>query len=136
MLALLTPALSAEELRAKPKRVWIRRVTLAAGCAASIAFDSWSTRRVIAAGGVEQNGLLANAQGAPRWGRIAGMKAGFCGTSLLMQETHLFGARVGAWEGPKSDLTWTGVNAATAGIYTVVGFHNLRLAKDLSKTTP
>jgi hypothetical protein len=127
VLALLLPALHAEDLRVRHEHVWIRRVTLATGCAASIAFDSWSTHRVAAAGGVEQNGLLSNSQGAPQWGRIIGMKAGFCGASLLMQETHLFGA---------SDWTWTGLNAATTGIYTWVGFHNLKLANDLKKTTP
>ena len=118
-----------EERPHTPKRVWIRRATLAAGCVASIAFDSWSTRRVASAGGVEQNGILADGQGSPRWGRIVGMKVGFCGASLVMQETHLFGG----WKTPTSDWTWTGANAATTGIYTWVGFHNLGVAHSLTK---
>jgi hypothetical protein len=99
-------------------------MTLAAGCAASIAFDSWSTRHAISAGAVEQNGLFSNSQGTPAWGRTIGIKAGFCGASLLMQEKHFLSI---------DDRTWTGINAATAGVYTWVGFHNLKVAGELSK---
>lgn len=102
-------------------------MTLAAGCAASIAFDTWSTRRAISAGGVEQNGLLSNSQGDPLWGRTMGIKAGLCGATLLMQEKHFLSV---------DDRTWIGINAATAGVYTWVGFHNLKLASELSKQNP
>jgi len=46
-----------------PKRVWIRRITLAAGCAASLALDTWSTQQAVNAGALEGNRLFANAQG-------------------------------------------------------------------------
>src|SRR5437879_10710583 len=97
---LLAGSLPAAE-RTTPKRVWIRRATLAASCAASLVFDTMSTRRVVSAGGVESNPLFADASGRPQWGRVIGFKAGMCGVSTIMQETHVFHA----WEGPRSDWT-------------------------------
>jgi hypothetical protein len=107
-----------------PKRVWVRRLTLAAGCAASLAFDTWSTHRAVSAGALEANGLFANPQGRPQWGRMFSIKAGICGSSALLQETHLFGS----WESPAADWTWTGINAGAAGLYSWAGWHNLSLA--------
>lgn len=82
---------------------------------------------MVAAGGVEQNGLLANSQGAPQWGHVIGLKTGICGATLLFEETH--------WV-PVGDRAWIGINAATAGVYTLIGVHNLNLADSLPKTTP
>jgi hypothetical protein len=110
------------------KRVWIRRATLIAGCAASLAFDSFTTRRGVAAGAVEANGLLADSQGRPEWGRMIGIKAGSCAVSAVLQETHFFGA----WNTPTADYTWTAVNTGIAAEYTWTGFHNLSLAHSLS----
>lgn len=110
------------------KAKWIRRMTLVAGCAASLAFDTLSTRRAVSNGAVESNGLLSNSNGGVAWNRVIGFKAGFCGVSAVLQETHVFGS----WNSPKADWTWTGANAATASVYTWAGFHNLSLAKDLS----
>ena len=110
------------------KRKWVRRVTLVAGCAASLGFDTLSTRHAVANGAVESNGVLAGSQGSPAWGRMIGLKAGLCGASAVFEETHTFRQ----WDSPAADWTWTGVNAATASAYTWAGFHNLSLAKDLA----
>jgi hypothetical protein len=108
-----------------PKRVWIRRATLAAGCAASLAFDTFTTRKAVNAGGIETNSLFSNSQGQPQWGRMFALKAGVCGASAVLQETHIFRT----WETPSADWTWVGVNAGTAGVFTWAGWHNLEVAK-------
>lgn len=134
LLALAVPALHAQDfVERAPKQTWskrklVRRLTLAAACAGSLAFDTLTTRRAMAAGAVEANGLLAGAQGNPAWGRLIGAKAGFCGAVAVIEETHTFGL----WNTPKSDWSWTAVNAGTAGYYTWVGFHNLQLASSLA----
>jgi hypothetical protein len=129
LLAFSTSAVSAADLfnseHPRTKRAWIRRATLAAGCAASLVFDTWSTRRATAAGAVETNGLFANSQGQPQWGHMIAIKAGACGVSALVEETHLFHS----WRSPAADWTWTGINAGTAGVYSWAGWHNLRLAQ-------
>ena len=114
------------------KRTWIRRATLIAGCAASLAFDTLTTRRAVAAGAVETNGILAGSAGQPQWGRVIGLKAAFCGISTAFEETHAFGM----WKTPASDWTWTAVNAGTASVYTWAGFHNLKLRNELSTVVP
>ncbi|HML17059.1 MAG TPA: hypothetical protein VK419_08530 [Bryobacteraceae bacterium] len=138
VLVLCTTAVGAEDLavrRSAPehsrtsKRVWIRRATLVAGCAASLVLDTWSTRRAIAAGAIESNPLIANSQGHPDWGRAFGLKAGACGVSAVLQETGTFRT----WQGRNADWTWTGINAATAAAYTWTTLHNLGLASELSK---
>lgn len=90
MLLLAASALGGD-VEHSPERTWIRRATLVAGCAASLLFDTLTTQRVAAAGGIEGNRLLSNAQGRPQWGRIVGVKAGLCGVSAILQETHVFG---------------------------------------------
>jgi hypothetical protein len=136
MLVMCTSALRAEDLAIglshhsrTPKRVWIRRATLAAGCAASLALDTWSTHRMLQAGAIETNPLLANSQGGTNWARTIGLKAGVCGVSALMEETNTFHA----WRSPNADWTWTGINAATTAAYTWASIHNFSLANPLSK---
>ncbi|HLH40644.1 MAG TPA: hypothetical protein VKX39_15950 [Bryobacteraceae bacterium] len=107
-----------------PRRIWVRRLTLAAGCAASLAFDTWSTQRAVSAGALEANRLFANPQGQPQWTRMISIKAGVCGASAILQETHLFRT----WESPAADWTWTGVNAGAAGLYSWTSWHNFSLA--------
>lgn len=136
LIALSTPALRAQEFierapkeeSSSSKRKWIRRVTLAATCAASLAFDSLTTRRAVAAGAMEENGLLSNSQGSPAWGRVLGVKAAACGISTVIEETHTFGV----WNSPKSDWTWTAMNVGTASMFTWAGFHNLAVADKLT----
>jgi hypothetical protein len=110
-----------------PRRVWVRRLTMAAACSASLAFDTFTTRRAVSAGAVETNGLFANSQGQPQWGRMIGIKAAFCGASAVLQETHIFRTR----QSPSADWTWTGINAGTAAVYFWAGWHNLQVAKQL-----
>ena len=107
-----------------PKRVWMRRLTTAAGCAASLAFDTLTTRRAVNAGAVETNGLFANSQGQPQWGRMVGIKAAFFGASIVLQETHIFRT----WQSPSADWRWTGINVGTAAVYSWAGWHNLQVA--------
>ena len=103
---------------------WIRRATLAASCAASLVFDTYSTRAAVSAGAVEANSLLAGQQGRPRWGLMFGLKAANCAVSAVLQESHLFkkpGSEISDWK-------WTAINTASAGAYTWIGFHNLALS--------
>jgi hypothetical protein len=109
------------------KAKWIRRATLVAGCAASLVFDTLSTRRAVADGAIESNPLLTGSNGNVSWGRAIGLKAGLCGGSAVIQETHVFGS----WKTPAADWAWTLANAGTASVYTWAGFHNLNLARDL-----
>lgn len=123
------PAIHAADLLVQehprtPKRVWIRRATLAAGCAASLAFDTLTTRRAVSHGAVESNALFANAQGQPQWGRMIGIKAALCGSTALLEESHVFKS----WQTPASDWTWTGINTGITGLYTWAGWHNLGVA--------
>lgn len=138
MLVICGSALRAEDLLTSgggrehsptPKRVWIRRATLVAGCAAGLALDTWSSHRALAAGAIEDNPLLANSQGHMDWGRTVGLKAGACGLSAVLQETGTFHR----WQGRDADWTWTGINAATTAAYTWIMLHNLGLANRLSK---
>ena len=127
LIATPVPALSADladqEHPRTPKRVWIRRATLAAACAASLAFDTLSTRSAVAGGAVEGNALFANAQGKPQWGRMIGIKSGFCGVTAMLQETHVFHA----WQNPDADWSWTAINSGTAAFYSWAGWHNLQI---------
>ena len=66
-------------------RHWVRRLTLAASCAASF-WDVQTTRAAVARGGREANGFFADANGNPRWGRMIGVKAGLCGAMALVEE--------------------------------------------------
>lgn len=138
LLVLCSAALRAEDLAIPTnkrehshasRRVWIRRITLAAGCAASLALDSWSTHRALEAGGVESNPLLQNSQGQTNWGRMFALKAAGCGSMAVLEETGTFHA----WRSPNADWTWTGINAATIAGYTAVAVHNLGIANQLSK---
>ncbi|GEM_PF-1755717 len=113
---------------ATPKRVWVRRITLGAACAASLGFDTVSTHRAVIAGAVETNGLLADSQGRPQWGRVIGIKAGACAASAFLQERHY------SWSSPRSDWTFTGVNLSTTAAYAFVGIRNLKLANDLGRS--
>ena len=122
-MAFSFPAAAADRPHETSRRIWVRRVTLIAGGAASLGFDTVTTRRATAAGAVESNALFADSQGRPQWGRIIGIKAGLCGGSAVFEETHVFHA----WKSPSADWTWTTINAGTAGFYTWTGWHNLQL---------
>src|SRR5579872_1734580 len=125
IFAMMLPAADLVERPRTPKRVWVRRITLAAGCAASLGFDTFTTRRAVAAGALESNGLLSDSQGRPRWGRVIGIKAGVCAGSVFVQERH------STWQSPPSDWTFTGVNLGVTAGYTWAGFHNLSISNSL-----
>ena len=127
LLATCSQAADLVEHPATSKRVWIRRITLASACAASLGFDAVTTHRAVSAGAVESNGLLADSQGRPQWGRVIGIKAGMCAASAFLQERH------SAWQSPRSDWTFTGVNLGVTAGYTWIGLRNLRVADDLLK---
>jgi hypothetical protein len=120
---LLASAIYAEEAPTS-KRVWIRRITLGAACAANLGFDTITTHRAVSAGAAESNGLLSNSQGKPVWGRVIGIKAGTCAVSAFFQERS---------KTRQSDWTFTGVNAGVTAAYTAVGIHNLHVTNDLFK---
>ena len=103
---------------------WIRRVTLAAACAASF-WDVQTTSVGIRNGAREANPLFADAQGRPRWGRIVGFKAGVCAASFVAEE-HF------ARQGP-SDRFWIGVNTISAGSFGAIAVRNLKVAADPAK---
>jgi len=131
LLAGSLPAVHAEDLLVSgggehphaSKRVWLRRITLAAGCVASLAFDTITTSRAVANGAIEENRLLADSQGRPQWARVIGLKSAGCAAAAVLQETHSFGT----WKTDAADRTWTFVNLATTAEFTWAGYHNLTL---------
>lgn len=125
LLALSSQAADLVEHPSTPKRVWIRRITLGAACAASLGFDTMTTRRAVSAGATETNRLFADSQGHPQWGRMIGIKAGMCAASAFAQEWH------SAQRSPRSDWTYIGANLAVTSGYTWAGIHNLRVTNDL-----
>jgi hypothetical protein len=127
LLAMNIPGAERVERPSTPARVWVRRITLGAACAASLVFDPITTNRAVSAGAVEGNGLLANSQGRPRWGLMFGIKTATCVASGFLQERYAFR------DASRNDWTFTGINVGLAAAYTGVGLHNLRLADDLAK---
>src|SRR4051812_45657431 len=81
-LILAAPLVGADQER--PRRHWLRRITWAAGCAASL-WDAQTTVAAVRRGAVEANPWLANGQGAPRWGRIIALKAGTCAGTFVVE---------------------------------------------------
>ena len=108
-------------------RHWLRRLTLAAACAASF-WDAHATTVAVRAGARETNRLFADPQGRPRWGRILGFKAGACAASFVVQER--FDRRRNA------DPFWTGINAATVGLFSTAAIRNLKVAAKPPPTDP
>jgi hypothetical protein len=97
----------------------LRRITLAASCAASF-WDYQTTAEAARYGASEQNGLLADGNSRPRLGLILGVKAGVCAASAISQETRLFGRKTGFTE-----MLWTGMNTSLAARFTATSLHNL-----------
>lgn len=101
-------------------RHWVRRLTLAASCAASF-WDVQTTRAAVARGAREANGFFADANGRPRWGRMVGVKAGLCGAMAVVEEL--------GFRGRRADLSFSAVNTGLAGYYTAVALHNRAVAR-------
>jgi hypothetical protein len=103
-------------------RQWLRRITLAASCAASI-WDLQTTRTAVARGARESNRLVADAAGNPRWGRMIGLKAGLCVGTAVAQET--------VWK--TSGVPWTPLNAGLAGYFSGIALRNRGVANSLKR---
>jgi hypothetical protein len=104
--------------RANGGHHWLRRITWAAGCAASF-WDAQTTVAAVQRGAVEGNALLVNRDGSPRWGRMISIKAGTCaGTYLLQTVTTRRGM---------PEWYWTAFNAGTTGVFAGAAIHNLTL---------
>jgi hypothetical protein len=99
-------------------RVWLRRATLAASCAAS-AWDVQTTAAAIGRGGHESNNMFSDPMGRVRWGRMVGFKAALCGGMAASQELRQFGGKR-----PIKDDVWIGVNTGVAARFTIASVKN------------
>jgi hypothetical protein len=118
---------AAAEEQPRARHHWIRKITWAAGCAASY-WDARTTATAIRRGALEANPLLADAQGAPRWGRIAGIKAGICGGTLLVESVV---ARRNPPEG-----YWIAINSGIAAAFAGAAIHNIEVSNRIGKDHP
>ncbi len=110
----------AQELGNRPN-VLLRRLTLAASCAASF-WDFQTTAAGAAKGMREGNGLFAGANGKPRLGLMFGVKAALCGATFVAEEKNLFGYR-----NPRfANSLWTGLNTMLAAQFARTAIGNLR----------
>ena len=98
-------------------RVWLRRITLAASCAAS-AWDVQTTAGAIGRGGRESNGMFADPLGRPRWGRMVGFKVAMCGGMAAAQEWKPLTGK------PVKDDLWIGINTGLAARFTIASVRN------------
>lgn len=104
---------TAQNAQASPK--WLRRVTGAAACAASMV-DLGTTKYAISSGGRERNPLLSDPGGSPRYGRMIGFKVGVCAGNLVIQE---FLPTKGKLQGVA-----TGINLGMTGAFAGAAIHN------------
>src|SRR5438128_1117333 len=108
----LTPGFSQE--RSAPKRTWLRRLTLAGACAASL-WDVRSTQSAVGSGSAyEANGLFSDRAGNARIGRMVGIKLGACAGMGVAQEFGLFG------HSKNSNSGWITANSAMAGTFAAI----------------
>lgn len=120
LVCLGMPAVSLAEQR---PRVWLRRATLAASCAAS-AWDVQTTASAIARGGRESNNMFTDPLGRVRWGRMIGFKAALCGGMAATQELKPFaGARLWGSQ-PVKDNIWIGVNTGFTTRFLLASIRN------------
>jgi|SRR6478672_4897503 len=117
---LLLPSVSFGEQR---PRVWLRRITLAASCAAS-AWDVQTTSSAIGRGGRESNNMFTDPLGQVRWGRMIGFKAVLCGGMAAVQEIKpLANGRLWGREAVKDDL-WIGINTGITARFVFSSIRN------------
>jgi hypothetical protein len=121
-LILAAPLAGADQER--PRRHWLRRITWAAGCAASF-WDAQTTLAAVRRGAVEGNPFLSNEQGTPRWGRIIALKAGTCASTFVAQTVL---TRHGG-----SDWYWNVANTGIAAAYAGAAIHNIHVSDRLAK---
>jgi len=113
---------SVSHAQQKP-RVWLRRVTLAAACAAS-AWDVQTTVSAIGRGGRESNNMFTDPLGRARWGRIIGFKAALCGGMAAAQEIKPLGSPRVWGSSPVKDSVWTGINTGLAARFVFASVRN------------
>jgi hypothetical protein len=101
---------------------WLKRVTLAAACAASF-WDAQTTALAVSRGAREVNGFLADSAGKPQWGRMIGVKAATCGGLVLVEEKLL----------PRHEKSWISLNVGLSAVYSGMAVHNLGVARSLNK---
>jgi hypothetical protein len=117
-LAVLLLFLLCEPADAAGAGRWLRRITLAAACAASF-WDAQTTRAAVARGARERNGVFADAHGRPQWGRMIGFKAGTCGSLAVAQELFF----------RDNEKAWTGLNIGLGSVYSGAAIHNMGVAR-------
>ena len=128
---MLCALLACSLMHAQPRLLGkvLRRATLAASCAASL----WDYQTTVAGaryGAVEQNGLLAGSNGRPRLGLMLGMKVGFCGAAIAMQELRP------NKRGRLSNVVATVGNAASATRYLLISLSNISVCHNLQRAAP
>jgi hypothetical protein len=117
----ITPGFSQE--RASTKRTWLRRLTLAGACAASL-WDVRTTQSAVASGAYETNALFSDRAGNPRFGRMVGFKLGACAGMGVAQEFGLFG------RARNSDSGWIAANTSMAGTFAAISIYNKSVASN------
>jgi hypothetical protein len=122
ILGLSAPALSAD---------WtlFRRISQAAGCAASMA-DGMTTLAAAKYGAVETNPLLGRDPGAAR---VIGIKLGLCVGQIAWSEwrLHQYRRSVGEEAARTSEIIGAAAGIGETGLYSAFAFHNLRLENSL-----
>jgi len=113
---------------AQRPRIWLRRVTLAASCAAS-AWDVQTTASAIGRGARESNNMFTDPLGRARWGRMIGFKAAVCGGMAAAQEWKpLASPRLGGSRPVKDDV-WIGVNTGFTTRFVFASIRNRSVAR-------
>ena len=123
-LALLLAAPGFSQERTSSKVKWLRRLTLAGACAASL-WDVRSTQSALSAGAFEANPLFTDRNGNARMGRMIGFKLGACAGMGMIQELGLFGKTRNA------DTGWIAANATMAGTWAAIVARNKAVESSL-----
>jgi hypothetical protein len=120
LVYLALPSVSWAEQR---PRVWLRRITLAASCAAS-AWDIQTTAAAIGRGGRESNNMFTDPLGRVRWGRMVGLKVALCGGMAAGQEIKAFKGSQSSGSRSIKDDVWIGVNTGLAARFVFASVRN------------
>jgi hypothetical protein len=106
----------------------MRRITLAASCAASF-WDYGTTAVAARYGATERNALMADSNGHPRLGLLLGVKAGICAATAVLQEAHVFGRKRDRF----TNTLWTSINGSLAARFAGTAVHNLTVLHSLQQ---
>jgi hypothetical protein len=115
-------------LQAESSRTsWLRRLTLAASCAASF-WDLSTTRTASVRGALESNRYLADSRGNPQWSRIIGIKVGLCAGTGVMQELLQRRRPSNA-----QAYAWIATNSGVAAAFSAAAVHNRHVSGALKR---